>query len=265
MSTATLLLSSWKWILIQNTYDAAERLLKNLQLHGFLERRRIGTDENSSPNQEIESIRPVVQVDGDYNSLILSVNATSQSHNGCRTSISWKVQEDCIGNIVLSKWSCWAIPGTDFQNMQKILHCPVNLSYQKHGHVICIFTDDSDAFWAKFITQISKDQCKEEIYKQANKPMVFVERNFMGSQITGRLAKRRAKKSWGYLTEWTTSSGELTGSLYSGIQKTFYILPLQLHYGPFAKSRVCKGAQMGNAFVTWFFRSIILMVREVSS
>lgn len=90
--------------------------------------------------------------------------------------------KSALKNIALRKLSWGNRHVAAFASIQDSLQNAVKLAFPKEAHVICVFTDASEEFWAGIITRISKDQLKRSIDLHEHKPMAFLGGRFAGAQ-----------------------------------------------------------------------------------
>lgn len=67
-------------------------------------------------------------------------------------------------------------------SIQDSLRDAVRLAFQKDDHVMCVYTDASEEFWASVVTQTKEEQLQKKIGEQHHEPMAFLGGRFAGAQ-----------------------------------------------------------------------------------
>lgn len=76
--------------------------------------------------------------------------------------------------------------------MQDSLNQSVKLAFPKKNHAIFVFTEVSDAFWARIVTQTKTEQLQQWVTKQQHEPQAFRGGNFTGAQKNSTIYEKEA-------------------------------------------------------------------------
>lgn len=60
-------------------------------------------------------------------------------------------------------------------SIQDSLRSAVKLAFPKADHVLCVYTDASEQFWAAIVTQSKEGQLEEMVSEQQSEPIAFFE------------------------------------------------------------------------------------------
>lgn len=91
-------------------------------------------------------------------------------------------KKSALKNIMLRQLSWGTEHKMALTNIQDSLRNAVKLAFPKDGHVLCVYTDASEEFWAAVITQTKEQQLNKKVGEQQHEPMAFLGGRFTGAQ-----------------------------------------------------------------------------------
>lgn len=107
---------------------------------------------------------------------------TTKWHSGRSVPLNREAEEKALKNIRMRNLS-WGITHNEaLLSIQDRLRYSVKLDFRKPSHPICLFTDASEDFWARIVTQTEERQLEQKMNKQQQKPMAFLGGRFAGAQ-----------------------------------------------------------------------------------
>lgn len=83
-----------------------------------------------------------------------------------------------LEKVAFHKLSWGAIHEAAVTNLKEILNSAVKLAHLKEVHVISLFMNASDTFWAGNVTQVQQLEMRMEVEKQQHQSLPFLEGRF---------------------------------------------------------------------------------------